>query len=114
MTIQLTTPYSTPATHGCPSVTAQEVKIAEVVLAVTEKTLTVRVQYGDTVNGAWIPACLPEGSFRVVNTAPDGTDFDDLMAAALASAAGVSLYEEVATTLYAWLIAQGFYAGTVQ
>jgi len=130
MPIQLTTPFTFSPGHGKPAEMYAQVKIVEFVCAIEEKSLRMRVQYGNTVGGVWQPGKADQALFIAADAPaqllngeqiPATSDYTALVVASLAKAAdvvaagaqGYNCYVATARELYEWLIEQGHYEGTV-
>ena len=125
MTIALTTPLEYPAEHGCPAETLGEVKIIDFHVSIVESWLTITTQYGNTVDGTWIPGCAAGNEITVRNEPAqfDPADLENsiladpayniLVGTSLTSAAGVPTYGEVSKGLYQFLVDKEHYIGTV-
>ena len=86
------------------------------------KMATIIIQYGNVVDGNWTPGELvhrvlveniPEQLDGQGGGIPADPKFDILVGASLTSAAGVSLYNDVSTNLYQYLIDEGIYSGEI-
>lgn len=85
-----------------------EVKILQTTIDLRQKVVTLRVGFGNTVNGEWKASpIMGELSYAV-----KGEAYQTLMAA-LPTENGGSLYEQVAKTLYQWLIDNTVHMGTI-
>jgi len=126
MPIVLTTPFSFDPGHGQPVESYGEMKIVEFVCGVQESQIRMRCQYGDTVDGTWVPGNAPESAHVVedrpaAENVPATSDYTDLVAASRTTAddeitpgdGGHSIYVGAARELYEWLIARGIYDGTI-
>lgn len=123
MALTLTTPLEQPGLHGEAGATYGEVKIVAVGLDLIQKQLSMTCQYGDTIADEWTPAPLPDVVHTIQNIEPlFGTDgevlreadpaYDLFMAASFASSTATFLYDEVADSLYQWLIDEDIYEGS--
>lgn len=123
MSITLDTPIQQPPLHGAPAATYGEVKIIVVGLSLVEKQLALTCQYGDTVDGDWVPSPLPSIVHTLCNheqvisnqevLVEADPAYDLFMVGAFASSTSTYLYDEVAESLYQYLIDEGIYAGTI-
>lgn len=115
MTIALTTPHKfTP--HGGSEQSYGEVKIinwSSLVEPAEDAGITITLQYGDTVDGAWNAGQAPTHTVTIADskpehgTAEDGTYVETVARGAQYSgwvAANAELYSNVAATLYQWLL----------
>jgi hypothetical protein len=130
MPIQLTTPVTYPGGHGQPTETYTQVKIVEFVCAVEEKSLRVRCQYGNTIDGTWQPGRAEQAIFvaadrpaQLINGEAVAATFD-YSALVVASKTlptdvlapgdgGHNCYVGTARELYEWLLEKGYYQGRV-
>lgn len=117
MTILLTTALTHSPGHGAADETYGEVKVLSFRVWITKAKLEIVTNYGNTVEGVWVGGKTHPLIVVVAdhdNTIPATTDYTDLMLAAQCSEAGALLYNEVAESLYQYLLDQELYAGTVQ
>lgn len=126
MTIALTTPLTyDPGQEWGGTEVLNEVKIVEFHVSIAESHLTLVTQYGNTVDGVWIPGSAP-GHDITVRNAPEILHPDDpelsipanpayniLVGTSLTSATGVPVYGEVSAGLYQYLLDSEHYVGTV-
>lgn len=125
MPILLDTPFQYSPGHAAAPESYPEAKIVFFSVDIEGRELTVRIQYGTTVDGLWVPGRAPEHNVIVENrdahigpgnvqVLPDPA-YDTLVGgAATMLPTGSPLYSEVALSLYQYLIAQGLYEGTIQ
>lgn len=122
MPIQLTTPKDTGDLDPNAAQYAQ-VKIVHQGIDVSAKIITLRVELGNTVNGAWQPGILPPSNYVIKNrpavmvggveTAPASPAYDSLVTQ-LPGNTTESIYAQSADILYQWLLDNGHYVGTIQ
>jgi hypothetical protein len=115
MPITLTTPIQTGALD--PEGPYEEVKILEFTPNAVNKTIVILCQYGNTVNGEWVPgikAGIVADQGFIVRDEGEGTDYT-IMAAKLivADDVGKSFYDRISGILYQWLLDKGHYVGTI-
>lgn len=110
MPIVLDTPLSTGDIDG----SYDEVKIVEMRWLGERSTIRLIVEYGNTVNGTWVPGKAFTGA---VNQNPKThliVDADyTAMVSTLSSAQGAPLYGEIKDALYDYLLNKGLYPGTI-
>ena len=125
MTIALTTPFTYDPGHGNTPESLGEVKIIDFHVSIVESWLTLVTQYGNTVEGVWLPGSAPGHDITIRNT-PEITHPDDpgqsipadpayniLVGTSLTTATGVPVYGEVSNGLYQYLIDNVHYVGTI-
>jgi len=115
MPITLTTPIQTGAVDSNGPYT--EVKLAPITLDPTTDSVWLVCQYGNTVNGIWVPGVnvgvVANKSFCVKDAGED-TDYTDMVTKLIEqSDVGKSFYDRIATILYQWLLDKGHYIGTI-
>jgi hypothetical protein len=125
MTIALTTPLSYDPGHGGATETLNEIKIIDFHVSIVEAWLTLVTQYGNTVEGVWIPGSAPGHDITIRNTPeilhPDDPEqsipadpaYNILVGTSLTSAADVPVYSEVSDGLYQYLLDKAHYVGTI-
>jgi hypothetical protein len=117
MTIKLTTPVSVLGEE------LTEVKIVVVGIGIEDKQIQLTCQYGNTVDGTWIPSAklervthLIENKLAINDTEKEITPADlayDEAITSVASEAGAYLYDEVASNLYQFLLDRSLYKGVI-
>jgi hypothetical protein len=133
MPIQLTTPLTFNPGRGKPAENYAQAKIVgfeSIIEPAEHASVTIRVQYGDTVEGAWVagkaaieyvliqdtPAKLgdfdPETKLPI-ETEPAGTKYTDWVTSTHATSTSNLLYAEVALALYLLLLSAEDFEGTI-
>lgn len=124
MPIQLTTPKVTgdldPQAYGGQYTQA---KIVQQVLNLREQTITLEIEYGNTVAGEWRPGILPRAIYQIRDV-PGTIDSDGNPVAAqphytnlvtaLPANTTTPIYGHAALALYQWLLDRGLFTGTIQ
>lgn len=111
MPILLTTPLNT---GDIDSVNYNEVKILEMTWVGEQSFLRVLIQYGNTVNSAWVAGKNFNGPvkqnpcYHVI----EGQDYIDLMGT-VCSGTDVNVYGAIKEALYVYLNNKGLYSGTI-
>ena len=119
MPISLTTAFSYEPGHGQSTISYGEVKIICFTQVTEENRIDMHVQYGDTVDGKWVPGVVPVHMLSIQDTPaippdiPAGNDYLMFVGTKYPTSTSNLLYVEVANTLYQYLIDQGLYAGTI-
>lgn len=130
MPILLDTPYPYQPV-GAPALTYSQAKIigfeARVEPAEDAGT-TIRVQYGETVDGVWVPGLVPVVYVQIqdspaevgtnpageyVELVPRGVQYRGWVGTTFPTSTSNLLYAEVALALYQWLIDNGGFPGSV-
>ena len=112
MPIQLKTPFS-PGDLDTGKEYAQ-VRISSFKMNLIPNTILLRIQYGNTVSGEWEPGVIPEKNVAIRNDRnPEGPQHYSEMIAKTSSAADASLYSDVSTELYRWLLANEIFEGSI-
>ena len=110
MPILLTTPLSTGDIDG----SYNEVKIVEMRWYGERQTIRVTVEYGNTVDGVWVSGKPFQGPIKQNPQYHTVTGADYLtMVTTAASSAEALVYADVKDILYAYLMNQGLYPGTI-
>jgi hypothetical protein len=117
-----------PAVHGSPAEQYNEVKIVAINIVPfgDDKEITMTCQYGNTDNDdEWQPSIrLDKMPHTILNrdvvvdadgneVEPAEPNYDLFVLAAVTSAPGAYIYDEVAESLYQWLLDEGIYEGTI-
>lgn len=134
MPLLLTTPHTEPAKHGQPAKNYAMVMLETFTVKAPARTIILRLQYGNVLNGKWVsdlepfglrihntPAVMqtgqdPEtGEWVEVEVTPADLQFDQMVAAFVIRTSDTSKlgYNVVAAFLYQWLIDNGYYEGTI-
>lgn len=122
MPILLDEPLVYNAGHGEPEQLYSWVMITDFRIRTVIKSVTINTQYGNVVDGLWVGGELEHRS--IIENIPEVLDgqgggtpadnkFDDLVGGALTTAGGISLYNDVSTNLYQYLIDEGIYSGEI-
>lgn len=123
MPVQLTNPFN-PGDND-PGKTYAQAKIVRQEIDLIHKWIAVHIQYGDTVNGVWVPgAASPLKRLTIENSEPQynnadppeivvpaGTEFTTMLSKLALN--NETLYNGVARELYSYFITKGLLAGTV-
>lgn len=135
MPILLTTPHIEPAVHDQPEETYVFVQLVDFRVKVTEATTVLVTQYGNVVDGSWVPGRIPvrrfvvrdtpaetglgvdpaDGEQKVMEVVPASTAFTELVAALMVAQGdvGKNYLAALGGHLLQWLIDQGYYVGVV-
>ena len=129
MPLALTTPLNCGASDATENVTQYaQVKIIKQEIDIENRRITIKVQYGNTIEGAWVPAMpigqvnrpsqyliynIPESEDENGDPVPADPEYNTIVAAAVSTAADQRAYDITASYLYQWLIDKGYFAGTV-
>ena len=121
MPILLTDPLVHDPGHGAAPETYNHVKIIDIRHQLERRIMILTLQYGNKVAGVWTSGKTHPRALTIQNIAldpgppevPADPAYDNLIAAAFASSTENPLYAECAAALYAHLIAEGYYVGTV-
>lgn len=135
MPILLTGPYEHAGTHGDPDESYAYAAITRFRVDPVDKTTVIRVHYGNLVEGRWVqgkadPLRLvlrdlteeqgvvqdPEGELVVAVIRAAVTDFTNLrnvLPKPSDADPDDDYYDALSHALYSWLIAQGYYQGTI-
>ncbi len=125
MPIILDTPLQIPQTHGEPAETYSEVEIVDFHVDIKRRQLRIITEYGNTVNGVWLPATKAAAKPVIVenrdaHVGPGGVEmpanpaFDILVGTTYPTSLSLTLFDNTAIALYTYLIASGYYVGTIQ
>jgi len=126
MPLQLTTPKSTGDLDLSALNNAYgEIKIIKQDIDVTNKVISLSIEYGNTVNDIWIQGILPPQEFKIRNMPAQYDLLEppneivpaiahyDILISQLPTDANISIYNNVAVALYQWLIDNGYFSGTI-
>lgn len=136
MPIQLNSPHTHHPGHGKPPVNYSFVMIVNMTIHTSSQPLMrLTLRYGNVVDGAWVdspepphrvliknhPAVLQSGpdpitgEWTTVEVTPANPQFDNMKAAFIidGSMAGWETYDVLGYQLYTWLLANGYYEGTI-
>lgn len=128
MPLDLTTPYVYNLGHGQGSATYAQVKIVGFTADIEpDPVTTLRIQYGDTVDGVWVPGVAPieypviadvpaevgyvDGDF--VEVTPGDPKYTDWVASTSAASTETLLKDEMAAALYTYLCEQEGFEGVI-
>ena len=128
MPITLTVPMEVNPGRGAPAEVFAEAKIVgfeAIVEPADRASTTIRVQYGNTVDGVWVASSTLAIEYVLIEDRPavlDGAGgevspasmaYSDWVAATNPSSVESLLYVEVAIALYTYLLTQAGFAGTI-
>ena len=124
MPIRLTTPFQFSPGHGQAVESYAEVKVSSFHLAPDEKHMRLIIQYGNTIDGAWHAGKVPSAEVVIADTpehlgaggeqVPASIDFSKLAGLTYPTSTTERLYDQVARSLYQYLIIKGLYEGTIE
>ena len=141
MPINLNEPYEFTPSRNVPKETYNQAKIVGfecIVEPAEDSSITMRVQYGDTVDGKWVGGMAPvefvvirdipvkignvpvldennnpTGSYEVGEISPANPTYSNWISSTYPLSTNNLLYAELAIALYSWLITQEGFEGTI-
>jgi hypothetical protein len=130
MPIQLTEPYVHNLGRGQGSVSYSQAKIIGFEARVEpadEAGVILRVEYGDTVDGAWVPGLIEPEHVSItdskpvysevdgewIETVPSDLKYTNWVGSTYPTDTSNLLYTELAVALYVWLLGQEGFEGTI-
>lgn len=113
MALLLTTPKQTgDLDPSAPNSQYAEAKIVHMSHWSNRKCIELVIEFGNTIDGEWTQG-IAAPLFVTIEDRTESPNYTNLIAQT-SEAAGENYYEKVAEKLYAWLISNGYLAGTYQ